>query len=514
MRKITLKLKLTLLYTFFMVLLTCAALAILFSLSSREVLTSAQSKLEKRVQDSLEDIRMRGGELSLDTDFYSVAGDVYLALYDENMYFLYGKVPYGFDIQPELSDGELRPIRDGGREWYVYDLGFRLSAEETVYIRGVTSITDAEASFRVTLRFALILLPALVLLTALIGYRFTRRTLLPVKKITQTVREIREDADLSRRVGLTDGFLTPEVSGTAGRTGAGEGNARGEHGGAGNENARGKRSGSGGMKAGGEKKNGDEIYTLAETFDEMLSELEQVFQREKQFTSDAAHELRTPVSVILAECETLLGDRSLTQKQRDEILTIERKARGMTKLVSQLLFLSRADQGRQPVSREWLNVSELTELTAEEQDFLSAADGRGVRVRTEIRPDVSAWADETFYIRILVNLISNARRYSPDNGEVLVTLDTDGEEVFVCVSDHGPGISEEAKAHIWERFYRADPSRTGEEHSGLGLAMVKWMVEAHGGNVWVESEEGKGSRFRFRIPAGMGGQEPEPASGL
>ena len=484
MRKITLKLKLTLLYTFFMVLLTCAALAILFSLSSREVLTSAQSKLEKRVQDSLEDIRMRGGELSLDTDFYSVAGDVYLALYDENMYFLYGKVPYGFDIQPELSDGELRPIRDGGREWYVYDLGFRLSAEETVYIRGVTSITDAEASFRVTLRFALILLPALVLLTALIGYRFTRRTLLPVKKITQTVREIREDADLSRRVGLTDGFLTPEVSGF------------------------------GGMKAGGEKKNGDEIYTLAETFDEMLSELEQVFQREKQFTSDAAHELRTPVSVILAECETLLGDRSLTQKQRDEILTIERKARGMTKLVSQLLFLSRADQGRQPVSREWLNVSELTELTAEEQDFLSAADGRGVRVRTEIRPDVSAWADETFYIRILVNLISNARRYSPDNGEVLVTLDTDGEEVFVCVSDHGPGISEEAKAHIWERFYRVDPSRTGEEHSGLGLAMVKWMVEAHGGNVWVESEEGKGSRFRFRIPAGMGGQEPEPASGL
>ena len=484
MRKITLKLKLTLLYTFFMVLLTCAALAILFSLSSREVLTSAQSKLEKRVQDSLEDIRMRGGELSLDTDFYSVAGDVYLALYDENMYFLYGKVPYGFDIQPELSDGELRLIRDGGREWYVYDLGFRLSAEETVYIRGVTSITDAEASFRVTLRFALILLPALVLLTALIGYRFTRRTLLPVKKITQTVREIREDADLSRRVGLTDGFLTPEVSGF------------------------------GGMKAGGEKKNGDEIYTLAETFDEMLSELEQVFQREKQFTSDAAHELRTPVSVILAECETLLGDRSLTQKQRDEILTIERKARGMTKLVSQLLFLSRADQGRQPVSREWLNLSELTELTAEEQDFLSAADGRGVRVRTEIRPDVSAWADETFYIRILVNLISNARRYSPDNGEVLVTLDTDGEEVFVCVSDHGPGISEEAKAHIWERFYRADPSRTGEEHSGLGLAMVKWMVEAHGGNVWVESEEGKGSRFRFRIPAGMGGQEPEPASGL
>ena len=202
MRRITLKMKLTLVYTLFMVLLTCAALAILFSLSSREVLSSVQSQLEDRVQESLEDIRLRGGELSLSSDFYSVTSNVYLSLYDEDMYFLYGKVPHGFDLQPEFSDGEMRTIRDGSREWYVYDISFRLSAEQTVYVRGVTSVTDAEESFTVTLRFALILLPMMVMATAFIGYRFTRRTLLPVKKITRTVQEIRADADLSRRINL------------------------------------------------------------------------------------------------------------------------------------------------------------------------------------------------------------------------------------------------------------------------------------------------------------------------
>lgn len=201
MKRLSLKMKLTLMYTFFMILLTCAAIAVLFSLSSREVLSSVQNTLENRVQQSVDDLSLEEGELRVDSDFYSVTRDVYLSLYDEEMYFLYGKVPYGFDSQPEISDGETRRIREGSREWYVYDLSFRLEQGYTVYVRGITSVTDAEESFTVTLRFALILLPLMVAATAFIGYRFTRRTLLPVKRITETVRQIRADADLSRRIG-------------------------------------------------------------------------------------------------------------------------------------------------------------------------------------------------------------------------------------------------------------------------------------------------------------------------
>ena len=434
MKKISLKLKLTLLYTFFMVLLTCAALAILFSLSSREMLSSTQTRLENRVQESVEFIALRNGEIRIDSDFYSVVRDVYLSLYDSDMYFMYGRIPHGFTQQPELADDVIRTIRDGNREWYVYDMSYRLSEDRTVYVRGITSITDAEESFTVTVRFALVLLPLMVLATAVIGYRFTRRTLAPVRQITDTVRQIRADADLSRRIGFE------EV-----------------------------------------KRN----------------------RREQQFTSDASHELRTPVSVIMAQCDAMLAEGNLfTEEQRNQIGLIQRKARGMADMISQLLFLSRADQGRQPLNKERINISELTEMIAEEQQMLADADGRGIHIETQICPEIWADVDETFYIRMLVNLISNALRYSRENGLVEVSLEQDGGVITGSVRDYGQGIAPDAQPHIWERFYQAEASRTDGSHAGLGLSMVKWIAEAHGGSVSVESEEGQGSTFTFCIPAG------------
>lgn len=462
MKRLSLKIKLTLLYTFFMVLATCAVLAILLSLSNREILAGAQSRLERRVQDSADDVTLEDGGLRVDSDFYSVAKDVYLSLYTEDMYFLYGRVPYGFDVQPEIADGRTRRIAEGNTDWYVYDMSFRLAEDYTVYLRGITSVTDAEASFGVTIRFAVILFPLMALVTAVIGYRFTRRTLLPVKQITRTVQKIRADADLSRRIGLK----APE---------------------------------------GRERRNRDEIYGLAGTFDDMLEELEEVFQREKQFTSDVSHELRTPISVILAQCSECLEDEGLTARQREQLLLIERKAKDMAGMISQLLFLSRADQGRQPLQKETVNVSELTLMTAEEQQLLADAEGRGVRISCDAGSDITACVDETLFIRLLVNLISNAVSYSRPNGKVTVSLSCADGEIKGTVRDNGIGISEEDLPHIWERFYRADASRQPGGHSGLGLSMVKWIAEAHGGSVEAESRLGEGSTFTFHMPAG----EPE-----
>jgi len=462
MKRLSLKIKLTLLYTFFMVLATCAVLAILLSLSNREILAGAQSRLERRVQDSADDVTLEDGGLRVDSDFYSVTQDVYLSLYTEDMYFLYGRVPYGFDVQPEIADGRTRRIAEGNTDWYVYDMSFRLAEDYTVYLRGITSVTDAEASFGVTIRFAVILFPLMALVTAVIGYRFTRRTLLPVKQITRTVQKIRADADLSRRIGLK----APE---------------------------------------GRERRNRDEIYGLAGTFDDMLEELEEVFQREKQFTSDVSHELRTPISVILAQCAECLEDEGLTARQREQLLLIERKAKDMAGMISQLLFLSRADQGRQPLQKETVNVSELTLMTAEEQQLLADAEGRGVRISCDAGSDITACVDETLFIRLLVNLISNAVSYSRPNGKVTVSLSCADGEIKGTVRDNGIGISEEDLPHIWERFYRADASRQPGGHSGLGLSMVKWIAEAHGGSVEAESRLGEGSTFTFHMPAG----EPE-----
>ena len=428
MNRLSLKVKLTMLYTFFMILVTCAALAILFSLSSREVLSSTRAKLERQVQNSTDDVGLRDGVPAVNRDFYSVEDNVYLSLYDETGYFLLGRNPYGFDSRPEIRDGQVEIIRDGDTSWYVYDMSFRLSRETTVFIRGVTSVTAAEESYRVTLRLALILLPAMVLATAF----------------------------LSRRVGV------PESGG----------------------------------------KNRDEICQLAETFDQMLAQLEEAFQREKQFTSDVSHELRTPVSVILAQCGECLSDETFTEDQKNQVRLIERKAREMSGMIGQLLFLSRADQGRQPLQKEELDLSELTQVITEEQQMVAAETDPEIEICREITPGIRACVDETLYIRLLENLLSNAVAYRKPEGKcrICVKLTASEQEIICQVEDNGIGIRPEDQERIWERFYRADPSRTEGNHSGLGLSMARWIAQAHGGEIRVESRFGKGSRFLVMLP--------------
>lgn len=374
MKKLSVRLRITLLYTFFMTVLTAASLFLLFSLSSREVLTSTGAELEEEVHESVEELTIQNGEVRVDSDFYSLEKGVYLALYDEQGYFLYGRVPYGFDVQPEFEDGNLRKLNDRQKKWFVYDQFFKVDGENSVYVRGVTSITDVEEKFYVTMRIALLSLPLMLVVTVLAGFYFTGRTLLPVKQMTGAVKKIREEENLSGRIGL-------------------EGHGR-----------------------------KDEIYVLAETFDEMLAQVER------------------------------------------------------------------------------LNLSELTEMAVEEQKLLAEEKGLCRTFELQIEPEIYARADESYYIRLLVNLLENAVYYGKENGMVKVTLSKNGKMIEGIVEDNGIGISEEDLVHIWERFYRADPARSTDSHSGLGLSMVKWIVEAHGGTIRAESRLGEGTRFIFEIP--------------
>lgn len=452
MKRFSLKLKLTAMYSFFMVLVTCLCLAVLFSLSGNEILTSAQMHLRERVQESADEIELEDGEFEIDSDFYSLDNNVYLALYDTGGDFLYGKVPPGLEQAPQFEDGKIRTVKSGTEQWYVYDVQYEMENGQEFYIRGVVSVTETQKEFLIAVRFAVILLPLTVILTVLIGYRLIRRTLLPVRQMTETVQEIQKDGDLSRRIG---------VSQDTGK---------------------------------------DEFYQLAGTFDGMLESLEQAFLRERQFTSDVSHELRTPVSVILAQCEASLNRTDLSEEQRKEILLIRKKAGEMSQMISQLLLLSRADQGRQQLNKEEINISELTEIIVEEHKML--VQRRKIEVHTKIEPNITGYLDESFYIRMLDNLISNAVSYGKEGGNIKVTLHQIPSGVRGTVEDDGIGISRDDQVHIWERFYRVDASRTGKEdgsHSGLGLSMAKWIAQAHGGNVRVESELGKGSCFTFEL---------------
>ena len=157
MERFSLKLKLTAMYSFFMVLVTCICLGILFSLSGKEILTSAQMHLRERVHESADEIELEDGELEIDSEFYSLNKNVYLALYDAEGHFLYGKVPPGLDEMPQFQDGQIQTIRKAAGQWYVYDVQYEMENGQEFYIRGVVSVTETQKEFFLAVRIAVIL---------------------------------------------------------------------------------------------------------------------------------------------------------------------------------------------------------------------------------------------------------------------------------------------------------------------------------------------------------------------
>lgn len=429
----------------------CAIFAVLFSFSNQEILTGVSAQLEERVADARSDIVYVNGALEIDSDFLELKDGIYLSLYNTDGIFLYGKIPYGFNNTLPFADGNVRRIQSQDTQYYVLDMIYQIPGYGITDIRGIASVTAAEKTFLLTIRFALILLPLIVIVTAVLGYFMTKRTLRPVDEMTRTVQAIREDGDLSRRVN------------------PGNGN--------------------------------DEICRLAATFDSMLTQIEESLMRERQFASDAAHELRTPLSTMTLLCDTLLLDDTLNKSAREDILLLQKKVTGLSHMISQLLMLSRADRGQATISQERLNLSELAILACEEvQD---AASSKNISIHTDIEPSLFLTGDETLLIRFFLNLLNNAVSYGNQNGHIWVTLKKsaagDGH-INGSIQDDGIGISASDLPHIWERFFQADSSRTKSDNSGLGLSMVAWIIKEHRGEITVNSLLNEGTTFTFFFP--------------
>ena len=234
-------------------------------------------------------------------------------------------------------------------------------------------------------------------------------------------------------------------------------------------------------------------------FDEMLDEIENLVEREMQFTSDASHELRTPVAVIMSECDYMTKYAASVDEFKESAESVKNQTERMSKLISELLSISRMDRNTQKLTFEETNLTELVELICNEQRQINESD---ITMETDIAPDISAEADRFMLSRLFINLISNAYKYNTENGRIRVTLSEAQDKIIFSVADTGIGIAKENIPKIWERFYRADESRTSDDSGsmGLGLSMVKWIAEKHGGEVSVKSELGVGSEFKFTFP--------------
>lgn len=451
MRKFSIKLRVTLWFTLMMVLIVAATLTFLISAGEYIELAGSKETLRRAVAEGFEELEWDDGRPDFD-DLDTYIRGVYLSVYSETGELLYGRLPGGFDTALPFSDFGLRTVSGEDGEWMVYDESGSIERRMDVQIRGVMP-ASGNSAYRTMIRLSLIILPVIVMLAAFIGYQLTARAFRPIAQITASAGRIAGGEDLTERIPIREG--------------------------------------------------NDEVQTLAQTFNAMLERLQNSFESERRFTSDAAHELRTPVAVIISQCEYAIEHAQTPGEAKNALFSILEQAKGMSAMTSQLLTLSRADMGRDTLQREELNLSELAEVVAAQME--EAAAEKGITIHTDIEPDLMLVGDETMLMRLLLNLTENGIKYGKPGGNLTVTLHRNGAHIDGTIADDGIGIAQEDLPKIWDRFYQADPSRNGGEHGvGLGLPMVKYIVSAHSGTITAQSTPGEGTVFFFTLPEKSG----------
>jgi two-component system, OmpR family, sensor kinase len=286
-----------------------------------------------------------------------------------------------------------------------------------------------------------------VLFSGIVVWFTLGQTLKPLEAITETVEQINRADDLSRRI--------PYL---------------------GSEN--------------------DEIGNLVSSFNQTLERLEALFTSQQRLLADVSHELRTPLTVIKGNADLM---RRMKSFDEESLMSINQEAGRLTRLVGGLLLLAQAESGKLALN---MNRVELDLLITEVFQEMSILAGSKVRVRLNEIDQVYVSGDRDRLKQVFINLVANAIQYTPQGGEVFLSLEKIGEQARVICRDTGPGIPAEDLPHIFERFYRAEKSRTRRETTGfgLGLSIANWIVERHGGRIEVNSQEGKGTTFAIWLP--------------
>ena len=442
------KLRLTLWVTFMVLVVSAMVLVFVLVINRHSLPEDPAEYLVEVVMDNASDVEFDRGSFEWNEmtvykrgvycSFYNTNGDLLLSADKEDM---------DFSDEP-FKENTIRTVTSGDKEFYLYDRYVDMEVTG-LWIRGVV-MTDSHVGItNVILRLTVMILPIILIITFLGALWISSRTFKPIEKIVATANSINDADDLTDRINL--------------------------------------------------KRGPKEMKQLARAFDRMFERLEKLFEAERQFTSDASHELRTPTAVILAECDRAKRKAKTPDDYRESIGHIETQGQRMSDLIEELLGITRLQQGTEKYPLKKSDLSEFITLSAEE---FVPSEKRGIRLETEIEDGIECSFNPSLMSRVVYNLLQNGYKYGKENGYVQLRLTREGGDAVISVKDNGIGISEEDQSKIWQRFWQADSSRGNEGGSGLGLAMVKEIAELHGGNVSVESTLGKGSTFTFRIPCG------------
>lgn len=449
MKKITsIKTRITIWYTTLMFVLIVVVLSLVGGLSYQLSIDSIEKNVVLQVTQVTERLSKRQPDVF--EIFESKEEFKNVSIYEMNGKYIVGQ--YNYDVvNIPFEEGVPRRESIDGKDYIVYDTRTQgpPGRHGGFWIRGVESVSSTTLLGRSAIVIMLILIPLILLLTALGGYYITKKAFNPVNNIVKTANDISAQKDISKRI-----EIAPDSK-------------------------------------------EDELHHLSVTLNKMLDKIENLIKQEKQFTSDASHELRTPISVILAQGEYLL-DIAKDEKERELAQTIVDKSKQVSKLVSRLLLLARIDQNRQKFNKEKVDIGVIIDVAVDSMKELAAQ--KDILLFSNVPEGTIVDADESLLLSAITNLISNGIKYGNESGHVSVSASKVGDKTEIIVADNGVGISEEHIDKIWTRFYRVDDVRNDEYgSSGLGLAMVKSIIELHGGEITVKSTPGHGTEFRIML---------------
>ena len=395
-------------------------------------------------------VAFKEGFLRIDDDFINTMSDVNSAIYTGKGEMLYGENPLAKETDAiPFTESCLWAITRDGIRYNIYDrkINLELPDGDSIWVRGIVSEEATVSELQSITRLTFLILPFLILIAGMLGYLLSGRMLLPLRNMEQTAARISKGSDLQKRL----------------ETG----------------------------------KNNDELSRLARVFNGMIERLDHSFETERRFTSDASHELRTPMSVILAQTEYTLEKERTNEEYKEALGVIRRQGKRMNTLINDMLDYTRMDQSAERYPLSDVDLSDIVSEGAEQMKLLRT---NGITLDAFVEPDIRISGNKMLLSRLLQNLISNAYRYGRQGGSILVTLEKqvqeDGAKIPVLtVRDNGIGIAEEDREKIFDRFYRSDSSRS-IQGTGLGLAMVRRIAELHGAKITLESKVGEGSTFR------------------
>jgi heavy metal sensor kinase len=244
----------------------------------------------------------------------------------------------------------------------------------------------------------------------------------------------------------------------------------------------------------------DELDQLALRFNDTLARLEKAVGEMKQFTASISHELRTPLAILRGEAEVALMQTHSAEHYRRVLASQLEEFERLTRMINQLLTLANAESGEVEIAKEEVNISSMVQTLTEALEPVAASKNLTLSCRCD--PAVTVTGDLGWIERIVLNLVDNAIKFTRPGGNVRVNVVQGAQTAKLEVQDDGVGIPPEALPHIFERFYRTDPSRSNRiDGAGLGLSLVKWAVDQHHGSIDVHSAPGAGSRFVVTLPA-------------